>query len=302
MSDVNFEHYKVFYYVAKYRNITSAAHALFLSQPTVSRAVANLETELGCRLFDRSKRGVELTPEGSQLFKHVSVACKHLFSAEEELALMRRDTIGILRLAVSDAAFINSIISRISRFHALYPAVHLKIDNMTTSEMIEAVHNNVADMAFATTPFNTLYELNVTDLCELTDIVVAGKQYLPFKEKQLSLAELNSFTLITLEEGSATRRFFDNLFIRHGLLMKPAIELASISQILPLVRSGLGIGFVPEVLAKDDLEAGRVIKLDIKEEIPARRICLISDADSEINDIMTAFTALLTAAAEDNKQ
>lgn len=71
---VSYDYYKIFYYVAKYRNITAAANALFLSQPTVSRTIQNLETELGCQLFIRSKKGVVLTPEGEILYRYVSRA------------------------------------------------------------------------------------------------------------------------------------------------------------------------------------------------------------------------------------
>ena len=64
----NFEYYKIFYYVAKYQNFTLAAKALLSSQPSVSRCMQALETELGCRLFIRTKRGVSLTAEGEQLY------------------------------------------------------------------------------------------------------------------------------------------------------------------------------------------------------------------------------------------
>ncbi len=295
MGDVNFEHYKVFYYVARSGNITSAARALYLSQPSVSRAVAGLEEELGCRLFVRSKKGVELTAEGRQLYKHVSIACKHFFSAEEELSLMKSETSGILRLAVSDAAFQQRIISRISAFHAEHPSVHLKIDNMPTPETIEAVHNNVVDMAVVTTPFRSPYELRITELCELNDIAVAGQGFAYLKDKPLSLAELNDYTLITLEEGSTTRSFFEELFSRNGILMSPDIELGSISQVLPLVRGNLGIGFVPAPIAADDIRLGNIFRIEIKEEIPSRSICLITDEDYEISDVMTAFTESLTS-------
>lgn len=294
MSDVNFEHYKVFYFVAKFNNITTAAHALYLSQPSVSRCIANLEEELGCKLFTRSKKGVELTEEGEQLYKHVKIACKHFFSAEEELSLMQKETSTILRLAVSDAAFQQRIISRISAFHARYPSVHLKIDNMSTPETIEAVHTNVVDMAIVTTPFVSHYELNVTVLCSLQDIAVAGMEFSYLKNRVLSLEELNRYTLITLEEGSTTRHFFDRLFRQHGILMDPDIELASISQVLPLVRSNLGIGFVPLRIAEEDIESGRIFRIKLKEEIPPRNISLITDDEYEINDIMTAFTEVLT--------
>ena len=60
----NFEYYKIFYYVAKYENLTKAATALKTSQPAVTRTIHKLEGELGCRLFTRSKTGMKLTPEG----------------------------------------------------------------------------------------------------------------------------------------------------------------------------------------------------------------------------------------------
>ena len=58
--DTNFEHYKVFYYVAKYGNLTKAAAVLKTSQPAVTRTIHNLENILGCRLFIRSKSGMKL--------------------------------------------------------------------------------------------------------------------------------------------------------------------------------------------------------------------------------------------------
>lgn len=57
MREINFEHYKIFYYVAKFQNITMAANYLFLSQPSISRCVKNLEDELGCKLFCAVKKG-----------------------------------------------------------------------------------------------------------------------------------------------------------------------------------------------------------------------------------------------------
>jgi DNA-binding transcriptional LysR family regulator len=81
----NFEYYKVFYYVAKYRNITSAARELSLTQPSVTKAIQNLETQLGCRLFTRSKKGAALTTEGEMTYQRIISACELIFSAEEEI-------------------------------------------------------------------------------------------------------------------------------------------------------------------------------------------------------------------------
>ena len=76
---VNFEYYKIFYYVAKYKSITQAASLLYSSQPSISRMIKILEQELGCTLFIRTRKGVALTPEGEELFDHVAPACEELF-------------------------------------------------------------------------------------------------------------------------------------------------------------------------------------------------------------------------------
>ena len=69
--DVNFEYYKIFYYVAKYHNFTKAAQALNNSQPNITRAMNCLEQQLNTTLFIRTNRGVQLTPEGERLYNHV---------------------------------------------------------------------------------------------------------------------------------------------------------------------------------------------------------------------------------------
>ena len=78
--DINFEYYKIFYYVAKYENITRAATALGSNQPNVTRVMKLLESQLGCRLFIREARGIRLTEEGERLYSHVEVAYRHLMN------------------------------------------------------------------------------------------------------------------------------------------------------------------------------------------------------------------------------
>ena len=71
---ISFDYYRAFYYVAKYGSISQAAEALMNNQPNVSRTIKNLESELNCTLFVRSRKGVELTPEGEMLYAHVAAA------------------------------------------------------------------------------------------------------------------------------------------------------------------------------------------------------------------------------------
>ena len=72
---VDWEYYKIFYFVAKYRNFTKAARVLGSNQPNITHTMNKLEDQLHCVLFIRSNRGVTLTPEGEMLYTRISSAC-----------------------------------------------------------------------------------------------------------------------------------------------------------------------------------------------------------------------------------
>ena len=118
---VNLDSYKTFYYVAKYRNITHAAKALFQTQPTVSRCIAGLEAELGCRLFVRSKKGVMLTPEAELLYQHISAACQEIFLAEEQLSKHKSFQEGLIRIGASEMTIHHCLLPFLGAFRQKYP-------------------------------------------------------------------------------------------------------------------------------------------------------------------------------------
>ena len=102
--NVNFEYYKIFYYVARYHNFTKAAKVLGNSQPNVTRAMNCLEQQLGRILFVRTNRGVQLTRDGEQLYSYVEAAMSQLLTAEDELADGENLTHGSITIGVSETA------------------------------------------------------------------------------------------------------------------------------------------------------------------------------------------------------
>lgn len=87
--NVNYDYYRIFYYVAKCGNLSQAARELVNNQPNLTRSIKNLEAELGCPLFSRTNRGMKLTPEGERLYRHVKIAVEQLEAGEAELAQSR---------------------------------------------------------------------------------------------------------------------------------------------------------------------------------------------------------------------
>lgn len=76
------DYYRIFYYVAKYKSFSKAARMLDNNQPNITRCMNILESELDCKLLNRSHKGITLTPEGNTLYSHVSIAMKQLEDAE----------------------------------------------------------------------------------------------------------------------------------------------------------------------------------------------------------------------------
>ena len=102
--DVNFEYYKIFYYVAKYHNFTKAAHTLGSSQPNVTRAMNCLEQQINTTLFVRTNRGIQLTPEGEKTLYPYFRCNVTDFAAEEELSDSTGLSHGSISIGVSETA------------------------------------------------------------------------------------------------------------------------------------------------------------------------------------------------------
>ena len=153
--DINFEYYKIFYYVAKYRNITKAAAALGRNQPNITRIMKLLEAQLNCKLFVREARGVSLTEEGEKLYSHVEIAYKYLLNAEEELRCHETEETGTVEIGATETALHIFLLDAMKTFKEKYPKIRIKIHNHTTPELVKLLVSGILDFALIATPFES---------------------------------------------------------------------------------------------------------------------------------------------------
>lgn len=275
--DVNFEYYKIFYYVAKYKNFTKAANALGSGQPNVTRAMNCLEQELHCTLFIRTNRGVKLTPEGTQLFEHVAVAMSQLQAAEAELTASMGLENGSISIGASETALNIYLLDKLRTFHMEHPGIRLRIYNHSTPQAIRSIKNGEIDFAIVSTPTNADAPLKEMHVQSFQDILVGGKAFASLESRELHLAELQKYPLICLGRETMTWQFYHDLFLSHGLELNPDTEVATADQILPLVKSDLGLAFLPEPMAQEALRQKRIVQIKLREKIPERQICMVYD-------------------------
>lgn len=277
----NFEYYKIFYYVAKYENLTKAATALKTSQPAVTRTIHKLEGELGCRLFTRSKTGMKLTPEGRTFYGYVAAGCAQFFKGENDLSNLISLENGTIYISATETALHCYLFQAMEEFNSLYPNVRFKILNNSTTESVNAVKEGKVDLAFVSANLQVAKPLRMKILRKYRDILIAGMRFEELKagKTELSLKELVSYPWISLTAETITRRFLNEYFEKNGLTFAPDMELATTDMILPAVRHNLGLGFIPAEFADAELESGQIFKIKVKEKLPERNIILIYDTE-----------------------
>lgn len=280
---ISLDSYRQFYYVAQYRSFTKAAEMLYSSQPNVTRSIKNLEQALGCSLFVRSSRHVQLTPEGETLLAHIAPAIEQIQAGEDALLLHTSLKGGVVSISASEIALHHTLLPLLKEFRRRYPEVRFRIFNSTTPQAVTALKERMADLALVTTPLDSCENLVRKELAAFRDVPVCGNAYYPLLQQPLTLETLVSYPLISLRKGTATYTLYQSFFHSHGLSLSPDIEAATSSQIIPMVQSDLGIGFVPEHIAQKAQTDGSVHILQLTQPLPQRSVCLLKRKDTPLS-------------------
>ena len=275
---VPYDYYRIFYYVAKYSSFTQSAAALHGSQPNITRTINLLEQELGCRLFERSHRGVTLTPEGERLYAHVQIMQEQMQAAESELASRRSLHSGQIAIGASETALHGLLLPVLRDFKRRYPGVRLQITNHSTPQAIAALRSGLVELAVVGTPCGEIdAPLNEQRLRTFRDLLVAGPDYAYLAQQKLTYSEIARLPMISLGPDSSTHAFYAQLFAEHGAMLEPDIQTATTDQILPLVCYGMGLAFVPEDFAREAIAQKEVVCLQMETPPPPRYISLVKD-------------------------
>ena len=212
---VDWEYYKIFYYVAKYQNFTKAARVLGNNQPNITHSMNRLESQLNCVLFIRSNRGVTLTPEGEMLYSRIASAAVQIQDAEEELSASATLEHGAISISATETALNIYLSEKLRAFHNNFPGIRLRISNHSTPQAVQAVKNGEVDFAIVSTPAEVEPGLKMVELKSFYEVLVGGKTFTALASQNLSLKELTNYPLISLSDESMTRSFYRQLFLDH---------------------------------------------------------------------------------------
>ena len=276
--------------VADHRAITSAARALLVTQPALSRRLQQLEEELGAQLFVRSRRGVALTDAGRLATEEARVIVeryariKELIRAQESLAT------GVVRLGGGATAVSFLVPRAIAAFQKQYPGVRFEVSEQGSRDVEAEVRDERIDLGIVTLPAHSR-EFEVRPLRQDHIVLVAAPSHPLARKRQVVARDLEGQGLVGFQAGSAIRQLIDAELRLAGVSMNVQMELRSIAAILGMVASTQTLAFVSRLGVTGRDTGVRV--LDVRGLKIQRRLGVISKLGRPLSVAARAFSPFL---------
>ena len=269
--DINYELYKVFYFVATSLSFSEASKQLYISQSAVSQSIKTLEKKLGQPLFIRSTKKVQLTPAGKILLKHVEPAMNLIRRGENQLLDSNILGLGQLHIGASDTICRYFLVPYLKQFHKKFPNVPIKVTNATSLSCVDLLEQGKVDLIVTNFPNAKLtHSYMQKTVFNFHDVFIANQSFAELQGKKLSLKELQRYPIIMLDKKSTTSEFLHSLFQQHQLDLVPEIELSSNDLLIDLARIGLGIAFIPDYCVPKNSDQLFVVQTE--EQLPKRQL------------------------------
>jgi len=270
-------------------SFSGAADELGISQPAVSKQIADMERDLGVLLIDRESR--TLTAAGAFLASHVLRAEAILARAAIGVAALRRSGSGLLAVRASGTPGTYVLPELIARFQQEHPGVRVDFRLGTSAEVVEAVRGHHAEIgivgAFVAAP-----EIAAEPLIE-DEIVIVGAA--KFKGRRLSRDELEGLTWISREEGSGTRVIADSALADLGIVPTRRLALPSWEAIKLAVRRGHGIAACSRLSITEELKTRTLVPLPFAPWKVRRLFSIVRIRDAMPTPAAAMFLTMLQA-------
>ncbi|MBP6156931.1 MAG: CysB family HTH-type transcriptional regulator [Polaromonas sp.] len=234
-------------------NLTEAAKALHTSQPGVSKAIIELEEELGIEIFARhGKRLKRITEPGHHVINSVEVIMRELGNLKRIGEQFSKEDSGTLSIATTHTQARYVLPKPISELRSAYPKVNISLHQGSPEQVAQMLIDDVADMGIATESLSQYEQLVTLPCYEWQHVLVMPKDHPLAKKTNIRLEDLALEPLITYHPSYTGRTKIDRAFESKKLHPRIALEAIDSDVIKTYVRTGLGIGIVAEMAVQAD--------------------------------------------------
>ena len=253
---------RAFLALSRTGSFTLAAKELFLSQSAVSHSMKALETDVGCRLFDRLGKKVLLTQAGEALLQHTEKILQEMATARAALEEFGKWGVGRLRLGTSPTACQYILPAVLREFKDSFPKCRIAIEPGDTLEAMEAIRSHRIDLAITLEPRNEeQVDFHPLFTDELNFLVAPTHAWA--REGQVLRQEIPKQSYVLYNKNSYTFRAVQEYFHEQDMVLNTVIELGSMEAIKELVKLGLGVGILATWIAQKELQDKSLVCLPL---------------------------------------
>lgn len=282
-------HLEIFIAVADCGTMRAAAASLYISQPSVSQAIRELEEYYDIRLFERLNQRIYITDCGKKLLAYA----RHIVASVEEceLALKNEKEHPVIRIGSSVSVGTVLLEDYLKRFEQIQPDADVRITINNTTEIEKKILSNELDLAIVEGSVQS-EEVNtiVVDHDEL--FMVVGRPHPFYKNPKISLQMLDKQALISREEGSMDRNQFEQVLKDADVHMVKKWSCTNIQAIINSVEEGRGIGILSNLLIGEELKKDNLRILEVDDIHITRQIRLIYHKNKYLTSAMNDFIAI----------
>ncbi len=260
MLDINLELYKVFYEVAKYKNISQAAKMMNISQPAITQSIKKLENTLGLPLFYRKHKGVELTDEGENLYEYIKNSIETMSNAENVFSRYIDLDKGRIRIGGWDTLINNLLVQVIKEFTKKYPNVEIYTYTGTTENLLQRLSNGELDILVCNLPENIKRYRNIEfiPINNARYCFFGTKEFIK-KNKIKNIKDIKKEQLILPSKLTNRGKILDKYCIDNNIdILSSNYEITTIEVMKNFVLNDIGIGFTNVEDIKDLLLENKV--------------------------------------------
>jgi DNA-binding transcriptional LysR family regulator len=281
--------------VARERGFSRAARRLGRTQSSVSQAVAQLERELGARLFERQGRTAVLTEAGRLLLPHADLILVEMDRTRAHLEAASQLRAGELVIGTSDTLACHLLPPVLAAFRQRYPGVELRLDNRPSPATARAVaerevHLGIVSLPLPEPPAGT--RVRLVRLCPQTDVLIAPPDHPLARQRRVTLAALAAHPLLLLDRRTGTRAYLEAAFASLARPPRVVMEMSSVEVLKRLVELGFGLSLVPAWAVRREVAAHTLIARPLRGLPPGRDVGLVLPAIDPLPRATAAFAEL----------
>jgi DNA-binding transcriptional LysR family regulator len=257
---------RIFTVVAEHMSFSRAAERLYISQPAVSKAVMELERQLGQPLFERGAGKLSLTEAGALLAERGRAMLAIERSAEEELQALRGLEHGTLRVGGSTTVATYLLPPVIAAFLREHPGVDLRLAIGNTRRIVSLLLEYQVDIALVEGPVAD--ERITSEAWHVDELVLIAAPHHPLaieaRQQALTVSRLAEEVFLVREPGSGTRQVGEEALTAHGVQLKHTVELGSTETIKQTLAAGFGLAILSKATIRDELALHKLATLPVE--------------------------------------